>query len=115
MASGSAVLNKHAIRVIYEEGVEAVEATIRQLYEMIEIEDERVQRMVCSATEAHLRRIEQLTTRINGLEEELNRNLQHWDTMQPSVFQQPVVHLLPDQLPARSKSPRACTATGHCL
>src|SRR5215216_7324584 len=71
MAAGSAVLNQHAIRVIYEEGVEAVAATIRQLYEMVEIEDERGQRMVCSATAAHLRRIEQLSTRINGLEEEL--------------------------------------------
>jgi hypothetical protein len=45
--------------------------------------------------------------------QELNRNLQHWDTMPPSVFQQPVIHLLPHQLPARSKSPRVCTATGH--
>jgi uncharacterized coiled-coil protein SlyX len=69
--SGSVVLSKHAIKVIYEEGVEAVAETIRQLYEMVEIEDERVQRMVCSATAAHLHRIEQLTTRINGLEEEL--------------------------------------------
>jgi hypothetical protein len=48
MASGSAVLSKHAIRVIYEEGVEAVEATLRQLYEMIEVEDERVQRVAAA-------------------------------------------------------------------
>jgi len=71
MASGSAVLSKHAIRVIYEEGVEAVEATIRRLYEMIEVEDERVHTLVCSATAAHLHRIEQLTTRIARLEDDL--------------------------------------------
>ncbi len=65
------MLSKHEIRVIYDQGVEEVAATIRQLYEMIEIEDERVHKLVCSATAAHLHRIEQLTGRINGLEEEL--------------------------------------------
>jgi transposase len=57
---------------MYEEGVEAVTKTFRQLYEMIEVEDERVQRLVASATAAHLQRIEQLSGRINRLEEELS-------------------------------------------
>ncbi len=50
------MLSKHAIRVIYDQGVEEVAATIRQLYEMIEVEDERVHRLVASATAAHLTR-----------------------------------------------------------
>jgi transposase len=65
------MVSQHQIRVIYEEGVEAVAATIRQLYEMIEIEDERIQRLVASATAAHLRRIEQLSGRLARLKEEL--------------------------------------------
>jgi transposase len=56
---------------MYAEGVEAVTQAIRQLYEMIETDDERVQRLVASATAAHLQRIEQLSGRINRLEEEL--------------------------------------------
>jgi uncharacterized protein YoxC len=48
-----------------------VERTIRQLYEMIEVEDERVHKLVTLATAAHLQKIEQLTGRINGLEAEL--------------------------------------------
>jgi septal ring factor EnvC (AmiA/AmiB activator) len=67
------VLSHYQIRVIYEEGVESVTQTIRQLYEMIEVEDERVQRMVIAATSAHLKKIEQLTLRINHLEEELSQ------------------------------------------
>jgi uncharacterized protein YoxC len=59
------------IRAIYDEGVYAVAATIKQLYEMIEVEDERVHRLVASATAAHLRKIEQLMCRIARLEEEL--------------------------------------------
>jgi len=51
------MLSHHQIRVIYEEGVEAVAETIRQLYEMIEVEDERVHRLVASATVAQLQRI----------------------------------------------------------
>src|SRR5215218_2611514 len=58
-------------RAIYHQGVYAVAATFRQLYEMIEVEDERVHRRVAAATAAHLRRIEQLTARIRRLEEEL--------------------------------------------
>jgi len=69
------VLSQHQIRVIYAEGVESVTQAIRQLYEMIEIEDERVQRLVASATTAHLQRIEQLRGRINRLEEELARRV----------------------------------------
>jgi uncharacterized protein YoxC len=52
--------------------VEAVTETIRQLYEMIEVEDERVHRLVASVTAAHLHRIEQLRERIARLEEELS-------------------------------------------
>lgn len=56
---------------MYEEGVEAVTETFRQLYEMIETDEERVRRLVASATAAHLQRIEELSGRINRLEEEL--------------------------------------------
>lgn len=66
------MLSHHQIRVIYEEGVESVAETIRQLYEMIEVEDERVQRLVASATAAHLHMIVQLSERITRLEEELS-------------------------------------------
>jgi len=69
--SGSAVLRKAEIKVIYERGVEAVAATIKQLYEMIEVEDERVHQLVIRATAAHLEKIEQLTGRSAKLEEEL--------------------------------------------
>ncbi len=66
------MLRQAEIRVIYEEGVEAVTATIRHLYEMIEVEDERVHRLVASATAAHLQKIEQLTGRLARLEVELS-------------------------------------------
>jgi uncharacterized protein YoxC len=59
------------IKAIYNEGVYAVAATIKQLYQMIEVEDERVHKFVASATAAHLRKIEQLTARITRLESEL--------------------------------------------
>ena len=59
------------IRAIYNEGVYAVAAVFRQLYEMIEVEGERVHRRVAAATAAHLRKIEQLTARIARLEGEL--------------------------------------------
>ncbi len=72
---GSAVLRKTEVRAIYDQGVEAVAATIRQLYEMIEVEDERVHRLVASATAAHLQKIEQLTGRIARLEEELSNRV----------------------------------------
>jgi transposase len=65
------MLSHHQIRVIYEEGVEAVAETIRQLYEMIEVEDERVHRLVASATVAQLQRIDRLSGSITRLEEEL--------------------------------------------
>jgi transposase len=57
---------------MYEEGVEVITETIRQLYEMIEMEDERVQRLVASATVAHMQRIEQLCGRIARLEADLS-------------------------------------------
>ncbi len=50
------MLRKAVIRVIYAQGVEAVERTIRQLYEMIEVEDERVHQLVARATVAHLQK-----------------------------------------------------------
>lgn len=59
------------VRDIYHRGVWAVAAAFRQLYEMIEVEDERVHRRVAAANAAHLRKIEQLTNRIRRLEEEL--------------------------------------------
>jgi len=71
------VLRKREIRVIYDQGVEAVEATIRQLYEMIEIEDERVHQLVVLATAAHLQKIEQFRGRIAKLEEELASKVRH--------------------------------------
>ena len=52
------------VREIYHQGVWAVAAAFRQLYEMIEVEDERVQKLVAAATVAHLHKIEQLTGQI---------------------------------------------------
>jgi transposase len=57
------------VRDIYHQGVYAIAAAFRQLYEMIE--DERVHRRVAAATAAHLHKIEQLGGRIAKLEEEL--------------------------------------------
>jgi hypothetical protein len=67
----SAMLAMREVKAIYHQGLYAVAATIRQLYEMIETEDERVHRLVAAATAAHLHKIEQLTGRIARLEEEL--------------------------------------------
>lgn len=69
------MLRKHEITTIYEQGVDAVAATIHQLYEMIVVDDERVHRLVASATAAHLQKIGQLTARINRLEEELSNRV----------------------------------------
>ena len=71
LGSQPPMLRKHEIKTIYDRGVDAVAASIRQLYEMIEVEDERVHRLVASANAAHLRKIEQLTARIARLESEL--------------------------------------------
>jgi transposase len=60
---------------MYASGVEAVTQTIRHLYEMIEMEDERVERLVASATAAHLQRIEQLGGRVSKLEAELSNRV----------------------------------------
>jgi transposase len=59
------------VRDIYHQGVWAVAAAFRQLYEMIEVEDGRVQKLVAAAKASHLRKIEQLGGRIARLEEEL--------------------------------------------
>jgi hypothetical protein len=69
------MLSHHQIRVIYDEGVEAVTAAFRQFYEMIETDDGRVQKLIACATSMHLKKIEQLTSRINHLEEELARRV----------------------------------------
>lgn len=65
------MLAMREVRDIYHQGVYAVAAAFRQLYEMIEVEDERVHRLVTAANAAHLHKIEQLTGRIARLEEEL--------------------------------------------
>lgn len=79
------MLSDHQIRVIYEEGIGAVTTTLRQLYEMIEVEDERVQRLVASATSAHLQRIDQLIGRINRLEEELSSRVRQVHQLSQTV------------------------------
>ena len=79
------MFSHHQIRVMYAQGVEAVTQTIRQLYEMIEVEDERVQRLVASATSAHLRRIEHLSGRINRLEAELARKIRQIHQLNQTV------------------------------
>jgi DNA repair exonuclease SbcCD ATPase subunit len=79
------MLSHHQLRVIYDEGVEAVTETFRQLYEMIEVEDERVQRLVASATVAHLQRIKQLNGRIAKLEEELSSRVRQIHQLNQAV------------------------------
>jgi uncharacterized coiled-coil protein SlyX len=64
------------IRNIYGRGVYAVAATIRQLYEMIEVEGERVQRLVAVANAAHLKKSKQLNSRIAKLEKEVASKVQ---------------------------------------
>src|SRR5215212_6954303 len=79
------MLSHHQIRAMYDQGVEAVTETFRQLYEMIEIDDERVHRLVASATVAHLQRIEQLIGRINRLEEELSSRVRQVHQLSQTV------------------------------
>jgi hypothetical protein len=52
------MLRKTEIRVIYDQGIEAVATTIKQLYEMIEVEDERVHNLVAPTSATHLQKIE---------------------------------------------------------
>jgi len=66
------MLRKKEIRAIYDQGVGAVAATVKHLYDLIEVEDERVHGLVVSATAAHLQKIEHLTARIARLEDELS-------------------------------------------
>lgn len=66
------MLRKHEIKTIYDQGVDAVAATIGQLYRMIETDDERVHYLVAIATSAQRQEIERLTARLAGLEEELS-------------------------------------------
>ncbi len=70
------MLKKTEIRAIYDQGVDAVAATIKQLYEMIEVEDERMHKLIGLATAVHLRKIEQLSARVIRLEEELANKAQ---------------------------------------
>jgi transposase len=65
------VLAMREVRAIYHQGVYAVAAAFRQLYEMIEADEAGLQRRVAAATAAHLHKIEQLKGRIARLEEEL--------------------------------------------
>ena len=69
------MLAMREVRAIYSQGVYAVAAAFRQLYEMIEVEDERVHKLVATATSALLKKIEQLTARIARLEEELSNKV----------------------------------------
>jgi transposase len=71
------MLAMREVRAIYHQGVYAVAAAFRQLYEMIEVEDERVHRLVAAANAAHLHKIEQLTARIARLESELAGKVRH--------------------------------------
>jgi transposase len=73
---GSVMIAMREVRSIYHQGVWAVAAAFRQLYEMIEVEDERVHRRVAAANVAHLQKIEQLSARITRLEEELAGKVQ---------------------------------------
>ena len=57
------------IRAIYNKGVEAVATTIKQLHKMIETNDEREQKLINIAASTHLKKIDQLTSRIARLEE----------------------------------------------
>jgi len=79
------VLSHHQIRVIYEEGVESVTQTIRQLSEMSEVEDERLQRIIASTTTAQLKKIEELTARITQLEAELLNRLRQLHRQQLTI------------------------------
>jgi transposase len=79
------MLSHHQIRVIYEEGVESVAQTVRQLSQMIEVEDERLQRIIASATTAQLKKIEELTARITQLEVELLNRLRQLHRQQLTI------------------------------
>jgi transposase len=65
------MLAMREVRALYSQGIYAVAAAFRQLYEMIEVEDKRVHKLIALATSAHLRKIGRLTGRIAHLEEEL--------------------------------------------
>lgn len=58
------MLRKQEIMAVYDQGVESVATTIRQLYEMIEADDELVYALVTVTTAAQLQKIERLSARI---------------------------------------------------
>jgi transposase len=65
------MLSIHEIRAIHQRGVYAVAQTISDLYEMIEMDDARVQKLIRRANATYLQKIKHLTGRINQLEGEL--------------------------------------------
>lgn len=65
------MLSIHEIRAIHQRGVYAVAQTISDLYQMIEMDDERVQKLIRSAHATYLQKIQQLTQRNTQLETEL--------------------------------------------
>jgi hypothetical protein len=72
------MLAMREVRDIYHQGVWAVADAFRRLYEMIEVKDEQVQKLIAVATAAHLKKIEGLNTRIFHLQEDLlNRKMPH--------------------------------------
>ncbi len=79
------MLREKEISSIYDQRLEAVAAVIRQLYEMIEVEDERVHKLVAWATTAHLQKIEQLTARITCLEAALSNKAQQVHQLNATV------------------------------
>src|SRR5438477_3076706 len=79
------MLAMREVRAIYHQGVYAVADAFRRLYQMIEVEDERVQKLVAAATAAHLRKIEQLGGRIARLEEELANKVRQVHRLEQTV------------------------------
>ncbi len=65
------MLSIHETRAIHQRGVYAVAQTISDLYEMIEMDDERVQKLIRRANAVYLQQIQQLKDRNAQLETEL--------------------------------------------
>ena len=65
------MLRRSGIGCIYVHRVAAVKQTLRQLYEVLEADDDRVHHLVASATAMLLIKIDELITRSAQLEDEL--------------------------------------------
>src|SRR5437016_6137804 len=52
-----AMIAMREVREIYHQGVWAVAGAFRQLYQMIEVKDEQIQKLIAVATAAHLKKI----------------------------------------------------------